>query len=116
MDAKAAGTANGTAIQQYTCNGTTAQQYQLATTSGGYVRVNNRGNAGQVLDVTDVSTADNANIQTWAYGGGLNQRWQPVGEGGGVLPPGQPQQRQVLGRPRRRRGRRHPAGAVRLQR
>jgi hypothetical protein len=70
MDAKAAGTANGTAIQQYTCNGTTAQQYQLATTSGGYVRVNNRGNAGQVLDVTDVSTADNARIQTWAYGGG----------------------------------------------
>ena len=83
VDAKAAGTVNGTVIQQYTCNGSTAQQYQLATTSGGYVRVNNRGNASQVLDVTGVSTADNAKIQTWAYGGGLNQQWQPVDEGGG---------------------------------
>jgi type 1 glutamine amidotransferase len=83
VDAKAAGTTNGTVIQQYACNATNAQQYQLATTSGGYVRINNKANSAQVLDVTDVSTADNAKIQTWAYGGGLNQQWQPVDEGGG---------------------------------
>lgn len=83
VDAKAAGTANGTVIQQYACNGSTAQQFQLAPTSGGYDRVSNRGNSAQVLDVTDVSTADNAKIQTWTYGGGNNQQWQPVAEGSG---------------------------------
>ncbi|MDH2430834.1 RICIN domain-containing protein [Sphaerisporangium sp. TRM90804] len=83
VDARAAGTANGTAIQQYTCNASNAQQYQFAPTSGGYVRVNNRGNSAQALDVTDVSTADNAPIQTWTYGGGNNQQWQPVPEGDG---------------------------------
>jgi len=83
VDAKAAGTTNGTVIQQYACNATNAQQYQLATTSGGYVRINNKANSAQVLDVTNVSTADNAKIQTWAYGGGANQQWQPVDEGGG---------------------------------
>jgi hypothetical protein len=83
LDARAAGTTNGTAIQQYACNGTTAQQYQFAPTTGGFVRVNNHGNAAQALDVTNVSTADNAPIQTWTYGGGLNQQWQPVAESGG---------------------------------
>ena len=83
LDARAAGTTNGTAIQQYACNGSTAQQYQFAPTSGGYVRINNRGNSAQALDVTNVSTSDNAPIQTWTYGGGANQQWQPVSEGGG---------------------------------
>jgi hypothetical protein len=83
LDARAAGTVNGTAIQQYDCNGSNAQQYQFATTSGGYVRINNHGNAAQVLDVSNVSTADNALVQTWTYGGGNNQQWQPVSEGGG---------------------------------
>ena len=35
--------------------------------------------------MTDVSTADNAKIQTWTYGGGLNQQWQPVDEGAGYF-------------------------------
>ena len=83
LDARAAGTVNGTAIQQYTCNSTNAQKYQFATTSGDFVRVNNRGNAAQALDVTNVSTADNAPIQTWSYSGGLNQQWQPIAEDGG---------------------------------
>ena len=30
-----------------------------------------------------MSTADNAPIQTWAYGGGANQQWQPVAEADG---------------------------------
>ncbi|GAB2606856.1 hypothetical protein Aab01nite_02080 [Paractinoplanes abujensis] len=83
VDARAAGTVNGTAIQQYTCNSSAAQQYQLAPTSDGYVRINGRGNPTQALDVTNVSTADNAPIQTWAYGGGANQQWRPVSEGDG---------------------------------
>ncbi|NMO53870.1 1,4-beta-xylanase [Actinoplanes sp. TBRC 11911] len=83
VDAKAAGTTNGTAIQQYTCNGSNAQQFQFATTTGDFRRVNNRGNSAQALDVTNVSTADNAPIQTWNYSGGLNQQWQPVAEADG---------------------------------
>ncbi len=83
LDARAAGTVSGTAIQQYTCNATNAQQYQFVPTSGGYVRINNRGNAAQSLDVTNVSVADNAPIQTWTYGGGNNQQWLPVSEGDG---------------------------------
>ncbi|MFG2789804.1 ThuA domain-containing protein [Streptomyces sp. NPDC048419] len=83
VDAKAAATANGTAIQQYGCNGTTAQQYQFRTTDSGYVRISARGNPQQVLDVTDRSTADNAPVQLWSYSGGQNQQWQPVRESAG---------------------------------
>nr|WP_062338830.1 ThuA domain-containing protein [Herbidospora sakaeratensis] len=83
VDARAAGTVSGTAIQQYTCNGTAAQRYQFTPTSGGYYRISGQGNPAQALDVTNVSVADNAPIQTWTYGGGNNQQWLPVAEGGG---------------------------------
>ncbi|MFC3505527.1 ThuA domain-containing protein [Micromonospora krabiensis] len=83
VDARAAGTANGTAVQQYACNTTFAQQYQFQPTSGGYARVNNRNNSARSLDVTNVSTADNAPIQLWTYSGGNNQQWQAVPETGG---------------------------------
>ena len=82
VDARAAGTTSGTAIQQYTCNSSNAQQFQFQAV-GSYLRVNNRGNSAQALDVTNVSTADNAPIQTWTYGGGNNQQWSAVAEGGG---------------------------------
>ncbi|MBG0857090.1 RICIN domain-containing protein [Streptomyces spinoverrucosus] len=84
LDAYAAGTANGTVVQQYKCNGTAAQQWSFSTTSDGYVRINNRNNTNQVVDVSDVSTADNAPVHLWAYGGGANQQWLPVHEGGGA--------------------------------
>jgi Ricin-type beta-trefoil lectin domain len=84
VDARAAGTANDTAVQQFACNGTTAQQWQLQTTSGGYYRVNARNAVGQAWDVSGVSLADAAAIHLWAYGGGNNQQWLPVAEGGGT--------------------------------
>ncbi|MFI8219694.1 ThuA domain-containing protein [Streptomyces sp. NPDC085932] len=83
VDARAAGTADGTAIQQYTCNGTLAQQFQFTPTDGGYTRIANRGDPQQVIDVTGVSTADDAPLQLWRYGGGGNQQWLPVREAGG---------------------------------
>ncbi|KJK48166.1 1,4-beta-xylanase [Lentzea aerocolonigenes] len=83
VDARAAGSSNGTVIQQYSCNGTTAQQFRFQPTSGGYTRADNRTNAALVLDVSGVSLADNAGVQLWTYGGGNNQQWQPVSEGGG---------------------------------
>jgi Trehalose utilisation/Ricin-type beta-trefoil lectin domain len=84
VDARGAGTANGTAIQQFTCNGSTAQGFQFAQTTGPYLRINNRNNPNLGFDVTNVSTADNAPIQLWTYNGGLNQQWQAVPEGNGV--------------------------------
>ncbi|PKW11412.1 Ricin-type beta-trefoil lectin domain-containing protein [Streptomyces sp. 1222.5] len=85
LDARAAATANGTAVQQYTCNGTTAQQWRLTATSDGYVRIDNRNDTNQVVDVSDVSTADNAQVHLWSYGGGANQQWLPVDDGGGAF-------------------------------
>ncbi|WP_432949047.1 RICIN domain-containing protein [Kribbella sp. CA-253562] len=84
VDARAAATANGTAVQQYTCNSSTAQQWQFQPTTDGYVRINARNAASQVLDVTNVSTADSALIQLWAYGNGNNQQWRPVEEADGA--------------------------------
>ncbi len=83
VDARGGATANGTAIQRYSCNGTNAQQYQFQPTSAGYVRINNRNNAAQVIDVSGVSAADDAPLHLWSYGGGNNQQWQPVSEAGG---------------------------------
>jgi hypothetical protein len=83
VDARAAATSNGTAIQQYTCNTTAAQQFQIRSTDSGYSRIAVRGNPQQVVDVTDVSTADGAPLQLWSYGGGGNQQWRPVREASG---------------------------------
>ncbi|HET6987782.1 MAG TPA: RICIN domain-containing protein [Kribbella sp.] len=85
VDARAAGTANGTVIQQYSCNSTQAQQFQFQPTSGGFTRVNNRNDATKVIDVTGVSVADNAGLQLWTYGNGNNQQWQAVSEGSGYF-------------------------------
>ena len=84
LDARSAATANGTAVQQYSCNNSTAQHWSFTATSGGFLRINNRNDANQVADVSDVSTADNAAVHLWTYGGGANQQWQAVDEGGGA--------------------------------
>ena len=83
VDARAAGTANGTVVQQYSCNQTASQQWQFQSTGDGYFRVNARTNPAAAWDVTDVSTADGGLVQLWTYGGGANQQWQAVDEGGG---------------------------------
>ncbi|MEU6447392.1 RICIN domain-containing protein [Streptomyces sp. NPDC046979] len=84
LDARAAGTVNGTVVQQYACNSTTAQQWNFTPAGDGYVRIDNRNDANQVVDVSNVSTADNAPVHLWTYGGGANQQWQPVDDGGGA--------------------------------
>lgn len=77
VDARAAATANGTAIQQYACNGTQAQQFQFRSTDSGYRQAGIRGNPQQVIDVTGVSTADNAPLQLWSYGAGRTSNGCP---------------------------------------
>ncbi|WP_235921625.1 ThuA domain-containing protein [Lentzea tibetensis] len=83
VDVRAAGTANGTAVQQYTCNSTAAQQFQVSPTSDGYSKVATRNDLTKVLDVSNVSTSDGAVIHLWTYGGGANQQWrlEPVAGG-----------------------------------
>ncbi|MGW5000861.1 RICIN domain-containing protein [Streptomyces hydrogenans] len=85
LDARAAATANGTAVQQYGCNTTTAQQWTITPTTDRFVRIGNRNDPAQVVDVKDVSAADNAPVHLWSYGGGLNQQWQAVDDGGGAF-------------------------------
>ncbi|MFI5609454.1 RICIN domain-containing protein [Amycolatopsis sp. NPDC051903] len=84
VDAKAAGSANGTVVQQYSCNQTASQVWQFQPTSDGYVRVNSQLNAAQAWDVTNVSKADGGLVQLWSYSNGLNQQWQPVQEASGA--------------------------------
>jgi hypothetical protein len=83
VDARAAATGDGTAVQQYTCNGSAAQSWQFTATDAGYYRIGAASAPNQVWDETGVSTADGALTQLWLYGGGSNQQWQPVAESGG---------------------------------
>jgi hypothetical protein len=82
VDARAAATVNGTAVQQYDCNGTGAQQWTFTATSSGYYQVGVSSAPAQVWDDTNVSSANSSPIQLWLYGGGTNQQWQPVLESG----------------------------------
>ncbi|WTI42436.1 RICIN domain-containing protein [Streptomyces sp. NBC_00589] len=84
VDARSAASADGTAVQQYTCNGSTAQNWQLVATSDGYYRVNSNLDTTKAWDVTDVSTADSALVQLWTYSSGNNQQWLPVAESDGA--------------------------------
>jgi hypothetical protein len=83
VDAFAASTANGNAVQQYSCNGTNAQLWQFQATDSGYYRVGSAINPAQVWDDKDVSAADGGLIQLWTYSSGGNQQWMPVEEGNG---------------------------------
>ncbi|MFC1412983.1 glycoside hydrolase family 19 protein [Streptacidiphilus sp. N1-12] len=82
VDARAAATANATAVQQYACNGTNAQKWVFTATSGGYFQVGSASGTAQVWDDSNVSGADGSLIQLWTYGGGNNQQWLPVLESG----------------------------------
>ncbi|MET8810168.1 RICIN domain-containing protein [Streptomyces sp. NPDC004546] len=84
VDARAAATGNGTAVQQYTCNGTGAQSWQFTPADSGYYRIGVASAPDQVWDETGVSTADGALTQLWTYGGGANQQWLPVAEASGT--------------------------------
>jgi endoglucanase len=84
-DAAGWGTANGTALQQYTCGSQQHnQEWQFTPTNNGYYTVTNR-NAPLVWDVTggQGATGTGVKIQLWSSGGGTNQQWMPVPLGNG---------------------------------
>jgi glucosylceramidase len=76
VDVAGANSANGTAIQLYTCNGSAAQQWT--------VNANGTLSAlGKCMDVKDVGTANGTGIQLWDCAGGTNQQW--TASGGGLV-------------------------------
>jgi hypothetical protein len=79
VDDQNGSTANGAIVQQYGCSTSNLnQQWQFIASSGGYYEVISHNGSNLAWDVTNVSTADAAPIQLWAYGGGNNQQWQPI--------------------------------------
>ncbi|WP_433204199.1 RICIN domain-containing protein [Dactylosporangium sp. CS-047395] len=82
------GTANGTALQQWTCSNPAAtnQQWQFRSVGGGYYNVVNRYATGLSWDVNGGTgaTGDGAQVHLWAYGGATNQQWQAVSNGNGT--------------------------------
>ncbi|WP_329584976.1 CAP domain-containing protein [Kitasatospora sp. NBC_01250] len=81
LDVRAAGTANGTAVQLYDCNGTGAQTW---TYSGGTLSA-----LGKCLDVTSGGTADRTPVQLYDCNGTGAQQWTyPAGGSLGSPQPG----------------------------
>jgi glucosylceramidase len=76
VDVAAASSANGAAVQLYTCNGTTAQQWTAG--SDGTVRA-----LGKCLDVAAASSADGAKVQLYDCNGTAAQQWT-AGAGGSL--------------------------------
>jgi hypothetical protein len=91
VDAAAATTSDGTAVQQSTCaSGTPSQQWQLQpTATGNYLLLNRNASAqDEVWDVTGGSKDDGATVQLSSFHGGMNPynttapmsdpQWQPA--------------------------------------
>ncbi|MEV7671647.1 RICIN domain-containing protein [Streptomyces sp. NPDC007872] len=85
LDAADWGTADGTALQQWSCGTGTNQRWQFRPTSDGHYQVVNQFNS-RVWDVDGGSgaTAAGVRVHLWGYVGGTNQQWRPeaVGTGG----------------------------------
>ncbi len=64
LDIDAAGTADGTNIQQWSCNGTNAQKFALDDRGGGIFRLVNPS-SGKCVDVAGAGTSNGTNVQLW---------------------------------------------------
>ncbi|MBA3936564.1 MAG: RICIN domain-containing protein [Planctomycetes bacterium] len=82
LDVNAAGTSDGTNVQQWTGNGTPAQRWRLDDQGGGWWKLTAQC-SGKCLDVNGASTANDANVQQWTDNGGTAQRWKIDDMGGG---------------------------------
>jgi glucosylceramidase len=74
VDVAGANSANGTAVQLYTCNGTAAQQWTVGT--DGTIKA-----LGKCLDVAGASSANGTKVQIYDCNGTTAQQWAP-GSGG----------------------------------
>jgi glucosylceramidase len=86
LDATGGSTANGTALQQWTCTaGNTNQQWQFQPTDSGFYKVVARNATTQAWNVIGGpgATGNGVKVQLWAYGGGTNEQWQAVARSDG---------------------------------
>ncbi|MEW2115199.1 ricin-type beta-trefoil lectin domain protein [Streptomyces sp. NPDC005474] len=74
MDVSGFGTADGTAVQSWSC-GDSINQYWSAYTDG------TLRSMGKCLDAAGFGTANGTKVQLWACHGGSNQIWQPYNGG-----------------------------------
>ncbi|MFK0124140.1 PQQ-dependent sugar dehydrogenase [Streptomyces nigra] len=74
LDIDAAGTADGTKVQIWTCNGTAAQRWTIGTDSTFRA-------LGKCLDIDNAGTADGTKIQLWTCNGSAAQQWAPQADG-----------------------------------
>ncbi|RAJ40136.1 lysophospholipase L1-like esterase [Kitasatospora sp. SolWspMP-SS2h] len=74
LDVNAGSSANGTAVQIWSCNNTPAQKWS-ANPDGTLNAL------GKCLDATAGGTADGTEVELWDCNGGANQQWQPYDGG-----------------------------------
>ena len=74
VDVAAAGTSDGTNIEQLTCNNGKAQAFDLIETVNGEYKLI-AVVSGKAVDVASASTADGANVQQWSDNGSAAQRF-----------------------------------------
>jgi hypothetical protein len=74
LDATGQGTANGTALEQYTYNGGANQKWTVTSLGGGQYSITGV-QSGRVADVHGQSLADGAAIELYDSNGGANQKW-----------------------------------------
>jgi hypothetical protein len=85
VDASAAGTSNGTVVQQWPCGSQKAnQEWQLQPQGSGVYSIVNRNAPAEVWDVKNRGTSDGSLLQLWTYVGATNQQWMPVPLGDGT--------------------------------
>jgi len=75
VDIAGASSANGTAVQLFTCNGSAAQQWSVGT--DGTLRA-----LGKCLDVAGASTVNGTRVQIFDCNGTTAQQWTSSGTGG----------------------------------
>ncbi|MBM2617031.1 family 43 glycosylhydrolase [Actinoplanes sp. LDG1-06] len=80
LDAQNCGTANGTAIQQWSSLGNACQQWTFTKTTSNYYRITN-ANSGTVLDAVNCGTA----LNLWSSLGNTCQEWSLTPINGGYL-------------------------------
>ncbi|MFE5792246.1 ricin-type beta-trefoil lectin domain protein [Streptomyces sp. NPDC056503] len=74
LDVNGADSANGTAVQIWSCNGSAAQLWSAR--SDGTLRA-----VGKCLDALDGGTANGTRVAIWDCNGGANQQWQAYNGG-----------------------------------
>ncbi|MEU8950370.1 RICIN domain-containing protein [Streptomyces sp. NPDC048489] len=77
LDATDWGTANGTALQQWSCGDGANEKWQFRSTGDGYYQVVNQfNNKSWDVDGGSGATADGTKVHLWDYVGGTNQQWR----------------------------------------